>query len=377
MEEQLKRWRLILGAPADLDQSPPLTLEEQGIDSVLEALYDSDRDRGLGSSSPNVNRWLGDIRKYFPSTVVQLMQKDALQKLKLHQMLLQPELLETLEPDVQLIGTLLSLKKVLPAQTRDTARNLVRKLVKELEKKLRNPLISAVQGSLNRASRTRRPKANAINWPRTVQVNLKHYQPSLKTIIPHQLIGHGRKMPMLKNLLLLVDQSGSMASSMVYSAVIGSIMASLPSVKTRFIVFDTSVVDLTDQLEDATDLLFSTQLGGGTHISKALAYAQQHLQDPRNTILVLVSDLMEGGPEADFFRQVEEIKNKGVNFISLLALNDQGTPAYDHNIAAFLALLDIPAFACTPDVFPELMATAIERKDLRTWLGTKGIVTKN
>jgi Mg-chelatase subunit ChlD len=377
MEEQLKRWRLILGAPADPNQKVPLTVEEQSMDAVLEALYDSDRDRGLGSSSPNVNRWLGDIRKYFPSSVVQLMQKDALEKLKLHQMLLQPELLETMEPDVHLVSTLLSLKKVLPAQTRDTARMIVRQLVKELEKKLRNPLISAIQGSLNRANRTRRPKPNAIDWPRTIKVNLKHYQPDLQTIIPHQLIWHGKKMPLLKNLILLVDQSGSMASSMVYSAVVGSIMASLPSVTTRFIVFDTSVVDLTEQLEDATDLLFSTQLGGGTHISKALAYAAQYLQDPRNTIVVLISDLMEGGPEADLFRQLETYKNKGVNFISLLALNDQGAPAFDHNVATHLASLGIPAFACTPDVFPDLMAAAIERKDLRTWLGTKGILTKN
>ena len=363
--EQLKRWRLVLGQAADPQESIGMGEEEQGMDNVLDALYDSERERGLGSSSPNVTRWLGDIRKYFPAPVVQLMQKDALERLRLHQMLLQPELLETLQADVHLVSTLLSLKKVLPAQTRETAREVIRKVVKELEKKLRQPLQNAIQGSLSRVARSRRPKPNAIDWHRTIRANLKHYQVEYRSIIPEKLWGYGRRQPKMKDLILLVDQSGSMAASVVYAGIIGSIMASMPSISTRFIVFDTSVVDLTEQLHDAVDLLFATQLGGGTHISKALRYGRQHIRQPRNTIMVLISDLMEGGASEDLLRQALEIKASGVNLIALLALNDKGAPMYDHHIAGQFTQMDIPTFACTPDAFPDLMAKAIKGERLR------------
>nr|WP_290926960.1 VWA domain-containing protein [Haliscomenobacter sp.] len=147
---------------------------------------------------------------------------------------------------------------------------------------------------------------------------MKHYQVEYKSIIPEKLWGYGRRQPKMKDLILLVDQSGSMAASVVYAGIIGSIMASMPSITTRFIVFDTSVVDLTEQLHDAVDLLFATQLGGGTHISKALRYGRQHIRQPRNTIMVLISDLMEGGPAEDLIRQAMEIKASGVNLIALL-----------------------------------------------------------
>lgn len=359
-EEQLKRWRLVLGQKADPQDSIGMGEEDQGMDRVLDALYDSERERGLGSSSPNVTRWLGDIRKYFPAPVVQLMQKDALERLRLHQMLLQPELLETLHPDVHLVSTLLSLKKVLPAQTRETAREVIRKVVKELEKKLRLPLQNAIKGSLNRVARARRPKPNAIDWHRTIRANLKHYQKEYHSIIPEKLWGFGRRQPKMKDLILLVDQSGSMATSVVYAGIVGSIMASMASLNTRFIVFDTSVVDLSEHLHDVVELLFATQLGGGTHISKALKYARQHVHQPRNTIMVLISDLMEGGSADDLLRQAMEIKASGVNLISLLALNDKGAPIYDHHIATQFTQMDVPTFACTPDAFPELMAKAIK-----------------
>lgn len=365
-EEQLKRWRLILGQNADPQESIGMGEEEKGMDRVLDALYDSERQRGLGSSSPNVTRWLGDIRKYFPAPVVQLMQKDALERLRLHQMLLQPELLETLQPDVHLVSTLLSLKKVLPAQTRETAREVIRRVVKELEKKLRQPLQNAIKGSLSRVARSRRPKPNAIDWHRTIRANLKHYQREYNAIIPEKLLGYGRREPKMKDLILLVDQSGSMATSVVYAGIVGSIMASMPSITTRFIVFDTSVVDLSDHLHDVVDLLFATQLGGGTHISKALRYGRQFVHQPRNTIMVLISDLMEGEPQEELLRQASEIKESGVNFITLLALNDKGAPMYDHHVATQFTQMEIPTFACTPDAFPELMAKAIKGERLRS-----------
>lgn len=377
MEDRIKKWRLILGQQSDPEGKHGLEKSLQGIDNTLEALYDSDRKGGLGSSIPNVNRWLGDIRKYFPTSVVQLMQKDALDRLNLEQMLLEPELLESVEADIHLVATLLALNKVLPNKTRETAREVVRKVVKELEKKLRHPLQEAIKGSLNRAIRNRRPKFNEINWLQTLKANLKHYQPELKAVIPEQLIGYGRKGQHLREVILLLDQSGSMATSVVYAGILACVMASLRSLKTRLVVFDTSVADLTEELEDPVDLLFATQLGGGTDINRALAYVEPFVERPADTILVLISDLYEGGNEREMLRRVNNLVASGVNFINLLALSDDGAPSYDREIAAAFATMKIPTFACTPNQFPSLMASAIKREDIRQWMGREGVVVKN
>lgn len=376
MDERLRKWRLILGKKADPTGENELEGEAQGMDDVLEALYDTERQGGLGASSPQVNRWLGNIRKYFPTDVVQVMQKDAMDRLGLQQMLLEPELLESVEPDVSLVATLLTLNKVMPAKTRKTAREVVAKVVARLEKKLRNPLREAIEGSISRAVRNRRPRFTEIDWHKTIRLNLKHYQKEHKTIIPEQLIGHGRKGQALRNVILLIDQSGSMATSMVYAGVLGAVMASLKSIKTHLVVFDTSVVDLTDQLEDPVDLLFATQLGGGTDINKALAYTETLISNPGDTILVLISDLFEGGNESEMMRRVATIKGSGVQLITLLALSDKGAPMYDHAVAGKFAALDLPVFSCTPDLFPDLMASAIKKESLGQWMARNGIVAR-
>jgi len=331
------------------------------MDTVLEALYDSDRKAGLGNSSPKINRWLGDIRKYFPTPVVQLMQKDALERLDLKQMLLEPELLEAVIPDIHLVATLLSLNKARPAKHRETARSVVKKVVAELEKKLYNPVREAISGSLNRSVRNFRPKWNEINWNATIRTNLKHYQESYKTIIPERMIGYGRKGHELRHIIILQDQSGSMSTSVVYAGILACILASLKTVKTNMIAFDTNVVDLTEHLSDPVDLLFATELGGGTDINKALNYAEPLIQNPEKTILVLISDLFEGGNQSEMLRRVAHLKQKGVQFLSLLALNDEGAPSYNREVAEKLAALGINAFACTPNEFPELMAKAIKQ----------------
>jgi len=372
MADHLEKWRMILGRKADPESEITLGEQLRGMDATLEALYDSERKGGLGSSSPNVNRWLGDIRKYFPRTVVQLIQKDALERLDLKQMLMEPELLSMMEPDVSLVATLISLSKVMPEKTRDTARQLVQQVVEDLRRRLENPLRQAVRGSLNRADRNRRPKLREIDWHRTIRANLKHYQPSLHTIIPEQMHGHGRRQQSLRNVILVVDQSGSMANSVVYAGIFGAILASLPSVKTHFVAFDTSVADLTAQLHDPVDMLFGVQLGGGTDINAALAYAEKLVSAPAKTILVLISDLFEGGNKNEMLRRVAQLKESGVQFISLLALDDGGAPAYDHQLAAQLAGMDVPAFACTPDKFPDLMEAAIKRQSFSRFISRYG-----
>lgn len=373
--ERLRRWRLILGGESADGTGFQLSGSDLGIDRALSALYDGERSGGLGSSSPNVARWLGDIRSYFPSPVVKMMQEDALERLNLRQMLLQPELLASVEPDVHLVANLLSLNGVMPAKTKETARLVVRKLVDELERKLANPLRQAVSGALNRAARNRHPRHNEIDWPRTIRANLKHYQPEYKTIIPETRIGFGHKRAALRDIILCVDESGSMATSVVYAGIFGAVLASLPALKTSVVVFDTAVVDLTEELNDPVELLFGTQLGGGTDIQRALSYCQGLVRQPHDTILVLISDLYEGGNREELLKRTASIAASGVQVIALLALNDQGRPSYDANVAAAFAVLGISAFACTPDLFPDLMAHAIQHMDLYQWAATNGVVT--
>lgn len=380
-DERLRRWRLVLGKPSQsADNSEGIPFELHGddlqMDKVLEALYDSDRSAGLGSSCPSVNRWLGDIRTYFPTSVVQVMQKDALERLKLNQMLLEPETLEAIDADVHLIGTLLSLKNVIPKKTKETARRVVRKVVDELERRLRNPMTEAVRGALSKATRTHRPRAGEIDWHRTIRKNLHNYIPERGTIIAERLVGYGRKRSSLRDIILCIDQSGSMATSIVYSSVFGAVLASLRAVTTKMVVFDTEVVDLTEHLQDPVDVLFGTQLGGGTDINRAVGYCQRLITRPSQTIFVLISDLIEGGVEEQLLRRTAEIIGAGATMICLLALSDGGSPCYDEGLAAKMSSLGAPAFACTPDLFPDLMASAIQKRDIATWAARHDIVVR-
>lgn len=372
-DERLRRWRLILGGGDADGIGLPLDGQSLGMDRALAALYDSERQAGLGSSAPSVARWLGDIREFFPSSVVRVMQKDALERLDLRQLLTQPELLSSIQPDVHLVATLLSLKAILPGKARETARQVVRIVVEDVERRLAEPLRQSVRSSLDRATRTRRPRHHEIDWPRTIRANLKHYQPEYRTIIPEQRIGYGRRGSGLRDIVLCIDQSGSMAASVVYAGIFGAVLASLRAVRTRVVAFDTSVVDLSDLLSDPVELLFGTQLGGGTDINRAVAYCQTQIQNPTDTILVLISDLYEGGNRDEMLSRMRMLVDAGVQVIALLALSDQGAPSYDHHTAAALAGLGVPAFACTPDLFPELMAAAIQRQDIGAWASAHGI----
>ncbi|PPJ13451.1 hypothetical protein C5E44_22710 [Nocardia nova] len=374
-EVQARRWRLVLGAPAEAGLGGLGTAEDAAMDRALSALYNGDertpsdkRAAGLGGSAPKVARWLGDIRTYFPSTVVEVMQRDAIDRLQLTQLLLEPELLEAVEPDVQLVGTLLSLNRMMPETTRATARVVVEKVVRDIERRLAARTVAAVSGALNRAARVSRPRLRDIDWDRTIRRNLAHYLPEHRTVVPQQLVGYGRKAQAVRReVVLAIDQSGSMAASVVYASVFGAVLASMRSLKTSLVVFDTAVVDLTEQLSDPVDVLFGTQLGGGTDINRAIAYCGQLVTRPADTLFVLISDLYEGGIRDEMLRRISAMKEAGVQVLVLLALSDEGAPAYDHDNAAALAALGVPAFACTPDRFPDLLSVALDRGDVATW----------
>jgi Mg-chelatase subunit ChlD len=301
------------------------------------------------------------------------MQKDAMERLNLQQMLMEPELLAQAQPDVHLAASLISLNRVIPEKTKPTARQVVRRIVDDVMKRLAQPLRQAVTGALARSLRNPRPKLREIDWHRTIRANLHHYQPELGTIILERVVGYGRRQASLRDVILCIDQSGSMAASVVYSSIFGAVLASLPALSTQLILFDTAVVDLTAELHDPVDLLFGAQLGGGTDIHKALTYCEGLVRRPADTVLVLVSDLFEGGDAVQMLKTAARLVQSGVQLIALLALSDEGRPGFDARHAAAFAALDVPVFACTPDKFPELMAAALTKRDLTLWAQQQGL----
>lgn len=382
--ERGRRWRLVLGGVVDDEsggrsQSPvtsaPLSADDQRLDGALAAIYDqrpagSGRARGggLGRSAPAVARWLGDIRRYFPSTVVQVMQRDAIDRLDLRQLLFEPELLASVEPDVHLASLLVELNHLLPEDTRATARLVVRQVVDQLTARLAARTRQAALGALARSQRSRRPRPADIDWMHTVQANLAHYQPQYRTVIPERLVGYGRRQRSLaRDVIVAIDQSGSMADSIVYAGVFGSVLASMPALRTHVIAFDTAVTDLTVMAADPVDVLFGVQLGGGTDIAQALGYCQRLVDRPAETVVVVISDLFEGGDVGLLQARAAALVRSGVTLVALVTLSDEGAPAYDHAQVARFAELGIPSLACTPDAFPDLFAAALERRPLGPW----------
>jgi len=369
-QERWRRWQLALGVD---DEQNELSGRDRRLNAALSALYDSGNEKrrgGLGASSPRVAKWLGDIREFFPTPVVQIVQKDAFERLNLKALMLEPEFLSTLEADVHLVADLIALRAAIPGKTLETARQVVRKVVDDLMRRLEHNTRETLRGALNRSQRTRRPRHADIDWPRTIRANLRHYQPEHRTVVPETLVGHSRHTKTraeLNHVILCVDQSGSMATSVVYSSIFAAVMASIPGLSTKLICFDTSIVDLTDQLADPVEVLFGVQLGGGTDINAALAYCEKQIEIPSKTHLVLITDLYEGGDANSMLARVAAIKQSGVNLIVLLALSDSGHPAYEAKHAGAIAALGCPVFACTPDQFPSMMASALIGKDLRSW----------
>ena len=388
--ERSRRWRMVLGGIDDGETDQPgmtsmrLDGHDARIDAALAALYDAPRDRrgggsragGLGSSAPAVARWLGDIRRHFPTSIVQVLQRDAIDRLKLRQLLLEPEMLRAVEPDLHLVTLLVELNRLLPDATRASARKVVAHVVNDIEQRLAARTRHAVRGALARSQRTRRPRPSDIDWGRTIHANLRHYLPEQQTVIPERLVGYGRRQRSLaRDVIVAIDQSASMADSVVYASVFGAVLASIPAFRTHVVAFDVAVADLTPLLHDPVDVLFGVQLGGGTDIAQAIGYCQQLITRPADTLLILVSDLFEGGNAALLHDRVAALAQAGVCVVVLLALSDEGAPAYDHAQAAAFAEMGVPSFACTPDAFPELLAAALEGRDVGRWANEHGLHT--
>ena len=385
---QLKRWRLILGNSAQeaLEGFGPeglrLDSDELIMDEALAAIYDKSTDgqetagssnqpsgsraAGLGASSPKLAKWLGDIRTFFSEDVVSVIQSDAIERKGLSQLLFEPEVLKTVQPSIEMVATLMSLKGKIPERTKETARQLVAAVVEEINKRLVNDIQRAVTGALNKRQHSPIPNVASIDWKYTIRRNLKNYNLQHKKIIPERFYFFDRaKRSNHWNIILDMDQSGSMANSIIYGSIAGSIFASMPALNTRIVAFDTEIVDLSEQYDnDPVDMLFGIQLGGGTDINKSVAYCQQFITDPSKTLFILISDLYEGGNQASLVRRMEEMAESGVKVVSLLALSDSGAPSYDEGLARRLSQLGIPCFACTPALLPELLEGALKGRDL-------------
>jgi hypothetical protein len=387
-QDQLKRWRLILGAHAQEALSQMggssgcvLSEEQRGMDEALGAIYDESsgsdsaeaakggRGAGLETSSPNLAKWLGDIRSYFKEDVVTVIQNDAIERKGLTQLLFEPEMLKNVEPNPQLVGTLMSLKGRIPERTKETARMVVGAVVDKIKRLLEQRIRQAVLGALNRKEHSPIPHTASIDWKSTIGRNLKNYQPALGTIVPEKVYFFSRAQRSNNwTVIVCMDQSGSMAESVVYGSVTGCIFASLPALDTRVVVFDTEVVDLTEQCGgDPVDMIFGVQLGGGTDINKAVGYCEQFVTDPSQTILFLITDLFEGGNEAQLVRRLKDLVESGVRVVCLLALSDSGVPTFDERLAKKLSEFGVPCFGCTPNKLPDLIEAVLKRQDLKTF----------
>lgn len=384
-KEHIQKWRLILGQESherfENMGGISLTPEQDLMDQALAAIYNrtesggfgnsgqgGGRGAGSGPSNPQISRWLGDVRSLFDKELVTVIQGDAMTRCGLKQLIFEPELLEHLEPDVNLASTILLLKDQIPKRSKESVRIFIQKIVEEINRLLEQDIRRAVTAAINRRKHSPIPSAAALDYKTTISRNLKHYNQELQTIVPEHFYFFDRTSTTAANkwtVILDIDQSGSMGESVIYSSIISCILASMSSLSTRIVAFDTNIVDLTEKSDDPVDLLFGFQLGGGTDINKSVAYCQQFIENPSKTLFFLISDLEEGGNRAALLRRLEEMKESGVTVVCLLALAEGGRPYYDANMAQKIAGMGIPCFACNPQMLPSLLERALRGQDLQ------------
>ena len=378
-QELLKRWRLILGQTVQeqLDGygAGGMSQDELLMDSALSQIYgdtggnSGGKSAGLGRSAPKLTKWLGDLRTLFSQAEVKVIQNDAIERKGLKQLLFEPEMLDDLVPDVSTASLLLTLKDQIPARAKDNARLYIARIVEDINKRLAEDLKRSVTAALNRREHSPIPSAAAMDYKMTIRRNLKNYQPDLHTMIPEKFYFFERAARSSSRTVILdIDQSGSMGESAIYSSIMGCILASISALKTYIVAFDTKVNDLTDLCSDPVELLYGIQLGGGTDINQSVAYCENFVSEPEKTTFFLVTDLYEGGNQAQLIRRLAEMKSSGVNVIVLLAISDSGTPCYSSDVASKLAAKEIPCFACPPEKLPELLDCALKRRSLASWV---------
>ncbi|MFG2825003.1 VWA domain-containing protein [Kitasatospora sp. NPDC048365] len=375
-DEGLERWRLILGAPADR-ATGPLTGTAAARDAALEWLYGRDGDleqRGVrstplsgrtGGDGPSVLTavdWLDDVHRLFPKETVERLERDAIERYEITEIVTDPEVLSRVEPSASLLRAVLRTKHLMNPDVLVMARRIVEAVVRELMDRLRPELRRALTGS-----RVRRPSnlplARDFDFRGTVRANLAHYQPEQRRVLIERPRFHSRTRRHLEQwqLILLVDQSGSMVDSVIHSAVTAACLWSLPGLRTHLVAFDTSVVDLTSDVTDPVELLMRVQLGGGTDIARAVDYAAGLVDTPRRAIVALITDFYEGGDPHRLVRTVRRLVEQGTVVLGLAALDEAADPVYDRGLAGRLADVGAHIGAMTPGRLAEFVAEKVGR----------------
>lgn len=369
----LRRWRLVLGryAEGQLDSSG-LSSADRRMDRVLDHLYGQElvlrglrvkpksRFGSLGPSQLTPLRWLGEVRSLFPRSVFETIQSHAIDRYQMHGLLDDPKALEMLEPNSDLLKCLMAFKGRADPAGQEMIREVARKVVEDIVRRLRPRVSRALAGTPNRFRRSQFKAMQNFDWRATIRDNLKSYDRERQAIIADRLRFHSRMRRRLPwTIILCVDQSGSMLDSVIYAAVMAAILAGLPSLKLHLVVFDTSVVDLTEHVDDPVEVLMSVQLGGGTDIGQAMSYCEQLVVQPSRTICVLVSDFQEGAPVGRLIATVRRLAAARVTLLGLAALGPEADLAYDHGVGERLAAAGMRIAALTPDRFADWLGEVI------------------
>ncbi len=378
--ELRRRWRLVLGRHADQPLQPDsevpdgpqskgkcragagryrlLDQADRRRDQLLDFLYQREyqgrqyngRQGGSGDSAFTAPEWLRQVRELFPHSTVEVLQHQALERYGLQELITDPEVLATLPPSMDLVRTLISYRSLLPPEAMRTARHLIRQVVRQLEDRLAQRIRNAVLGPRHLHRRGGRPSLNGFDWPTTLRHNLRHYDLEQDALVLERLFFFQRQQQQVPwELIILVDQSGSMLDSTIHAAVTAAIFSGLRSIRTRLLLFDTRVLDVTEQVRDPVEVLLGVQLGGGTDIAAAMEYAARLIHNPRRTLLVLISDFYEGGNPGKLLDRVRRLRESGVTQLGLAALDQRADPDYDHHTAQHLVAEGMEIAAMTPE----------------------------
>lgn len=364
MKENLsidQKWRLILGPGADPEGSESLDEDGQKIDRALSLVYDETNNDALRRSRVKLNEWLRDIREYFPPEKTFFLQKEAIERLRINQLLFEQETFEQLIPDIELIKTILNLKAQIPEERLDDVKLMIRRYAEEVEKTIQWEIQNALFQHFSKGELSFHPPKKYVDWNKTIKRNLKNYQESLETILIKKYYGHAMKSSGFPEIFIVVDSSASMSDSVIYSAIIGSILAQIHTIKTTLILFDTDIADLSDQLDDVVDLLFHIELGGGTDINKVLKYVKSKIQTPADSYVFLITDLFDNYSDRAVYNTVSELRADHVTIHCILSMDEKGSTSYNKALAQHLLKLDIPCYTSHPNQFSEVLATALQK----------------
>lgn len=354
----LERWRLVLGQSAELGLGISLQGDMAAQDAALRWLYkegDAERDikeRHAGSeeSSLSTPDWISEVHRLFPKETIERMERDAVERYGIHEVVTNPEVLQRVQPSQAMLEAVLRTKHLMNQELLALARELVKRVVRELIAKLSTQLARAFQGGMRARRSTPFKLSRDLDVRRTIRANLRHYDPERRRLVLERVYFFPRHRRHLApwQLILLVDQSGSMVSSVIHSAVTAACLHGLPSLKTHLVAFDTSVVDLTSEVEDPVELLMKVQLGGGTDIAKAVDYATGLVEHPRRCIVAVITDFFEGGDAGRLVQLVKALCDQGTHVLGLAALDDQDVPSYDREMAARWVNAGAQVAAMTP-----------------------------